>query len=105
VLNYADVCETRCIATLRVRFGYALLALQFAIAAAWLTWDLARGQILAVRYAFCLVLLGTLTLAFIIWFRRSRQRALLELTQIKEFRRPLCDDDENAPGSLSHGSG
>jgi hypothetical protein len=94
VLDYADMCETRCTATLRaVHFGYAFLALQFAIAAPWLTWDFAHRQILAVRYAFCLALLGTLTVAFIIWFRRSRQRALLELTQIKEFRRALCDDD------------
>jgi hypothetical protein len=94
VLDYADVCETRCIATLRaVRFGNAFLALQFAIAAPWLTWDFAHRQILAGRYAFCLALLGTLTVAFIISFRRSRQRALLELTQIKEFRRALCDDD------------
>ena len=100
------MCETRCIATLRaVRFGYAFLALQFAIAAPWLTWDFARRQIFAARYAFCLVLLGTLTVAFIIWFRRSRQRVLLELTQIKEFRRALCDDDENTSGSLSRGSG
>jgi len=105
VRDYADVCETRCIATLRaVRFGYAFLALQFAIAAPWLTWDFARGQIFAARYAFCLVLLGTLTVGFIVWFRRSLQRALLELTQIKEFLRALCDDDENASESVSHGS-
>jgi hypothetical protein len=69
------------------------LRLQFAIAAPWLTWDFARGEILSVRYTFCLALLGALTVAFIIWFRRSRQRALLELNQIKEFRRALCDDD------------
>jgi len=100
VLEYADVCEKRCIATLRaVRFGYAFLALQFAIAAPWLTWDFARRQIPAARYVSCLVLLGTLTAAFIFWFRRSRQRAQLELTQIEEFRRGLSDDSENASGS------
>jgi hypothetical protein len=95
VLDYADVYEKRCIATLRsVRFGYAFLALQLAIAVPWLTWDFTRREISPARYAFSMGVLAALTVAFMGWFRRSRRRAVRELIEVTEFRRGFHENGE-----------
>jgi len=89
VTEYAGVYEARCHATLRaVRFGYAFLALQLAISLPWLTLDLVRGEMTAARYIAAVIVLGTFTAIFILWFRVSRRRALAELAQVKDFLLP-----------------
>jgi hypothetical protein len=98
VRDHADVCEARCLDTLRaVRFGYGFLAVQFAIAAPWLTWDFWRGEITAGRYGLRIGLLVALSAVFILWFRASRRDTVEELTRIREFRRELGDEDANIP--------
>lgn len=90
IVDYADLYERRCRSMLRaVRFGYRFLALQLAIAAPWLTFDFLRGQLPALRYAMSLGFLALLTAAFVLSFRRSRARALHELSGVQAFRRSL----------------
>jgi hypothetical protein len=90
VSDYADLYEQRCLATLRmVRFGYGLLVLQSTISVPWLTWDFVRHEIPAARFALAMGLLALLAAGFIIWFRKSRRRALRELARVAEFRREL----------------
>jgi hypothetical protein len=90
VSDYANLYEHRCLAELRaVRFGYGLLALQTSITAPWLTWDFARGEIPAVRFAIGMGLLALLIAGFIIYFRMSRRRAVRELAQVTEFRQEM----------------
>ncbi len=90
VNDYADLYEQRCAATLRmVRFGYGLLAVQLTIAAPWLAWDFARGEMSAARFAFAMALLGMLTAAFLLRFRKTRREASRELARVEEFRREL----------------
>jgi hypothetical protein len=86
VSDYAAIYQSRCLASLRaIRFGYAFLAAQVAIAAPWLTWDLFRREIPATRYAFGMGVLAALTIAFLTWFGISRRRAHRELAEVKEY--------------------
>jgi hypothetical protein len=86
VADYAAIYQARCLATLRaVRFGYAFLALQVAIAVPWLTWDFLRGSISGSRYALAMAILAALTIAFLFWFRASRRRARRESAEVKEY--------------------
>jgi hypothetical protein len=95
VLEYAESYEQRCHASLRaVRFGYALLALQVAIALPWLTWDFANAQIPAGRYAAGVGVLAALSAAFVAWFRAVRRRANRGLAEAMEFRRGLTGGAE-----------
>lgn len=89
VLDYAGAFRKQCLASLRtVRFGYSFLALQLAITVPWLTLDLRHGLPLG-RYAFSMGFLALFSVAFVLSFRKTRSRALLDLKQIEEFRREL----------------
>ena len=86
--EYAAAYRKRALARLQaVRFGYAFLALQLAIATPWLTWDFYRGAASGPRYAFSMVLLAALTVAFILRFRQAARQSRSELQQIDEFER------------------
>ena len=89
VLDYANVFENQCRASLRaVRFGYFFLVVQLAITVPWLTLDLRHGLPIG-RYAFSIGFLVVFSGAFVLSFRKTRSRALLDLKQIEEFRREL----------------
>ena len=68
-----------------MRFGYAFLALQLAIAGPWLTWDYLRGELPSMRYAFGIGMLAALTIAFLVWFRASGRRSHRELAEVNEY--------------------
>ena len=92
VTDYADLYEQRCRATLRmVRFGYGLLALQLTIATPWLTWDFARHEISAARFALAMTVLALLAVGFLAQFRKTRRQTLQELAKVEDFRRELRD--------------
>lgn len=92
VADYLDAYEKHCRAALRaVAFGYRFLAFQLSITVPWLTFDFLRGQTSVRSYAIGLGVLALLTASFLFTFRRSRSKALRELSQVQTFRRKLTE--------------
>jgi hypothetical protein len=87
VADFAAIYGKRSLATIRaVRFGYAFLAVQLAIATPWLTYDFVRGVLPLPRYGFALATLAALTAGYLVWFRHSSRSAMRELANIEAFR-------------------
>jgi uncharacterized membrane protein YfcA len=92
--EYAAAYRTRCLAGLRaVRFGFALLAVQWLIVVPWFTWDFLRQTMSGVRYAFGMGWLVLVTAALTGMLTYQRRGALLELRRLEEFQRDLSNQD------------
>lgn len=92
--EYVEAYRIRCLAGLRaVRFGFALLAVQWLIVVPWFTWDLLRQTMSGVRYAFGMGWLVVATTALTGMLIHQRRGALLELRRLEEFQRDLSDQD------------
>jgi hypothetical protein len=89
VAEFTEHYRNRCLAGLRaVRFGKAFLVVQVAISAPWLTGDYLRHRISGPSFGLAMLILGALTVGFVLFFAHFQRRASLEL---KELNAMDCD--------------
>ncbi len=83
VADFTEHYRKRCLAGLRaVRFGKAFLVVQVAISAPWLTGDYLRHRMSGTAFGLAMLVLGALTVGFVVFFARFHRRVSLELKEL-----------------------
>jgi hypothetical protein len=95
--EYVRTYQRHCVAGLRqVRFGYYFLAVSLAITVPWLSWKFFRsgpGKDLSLSaYLVSMGVIAGLTVAYLLWFRRSRRNRLRELEQLMQYEKILNEE-------------
>ena len=95
--EYVRTYQRHCVAGLRqVRFGYYFLAVSLAITVPWLSWKFFRSspgkELSLCAYLVSMGVVAGLTVAYLLWFRRSRRNRLRELEQLRQYEKILNEE-------------